>query len=46
MNDEERAKTFDSLVTLGTPHVPPPNGIFRSMDQTRGLLSFVQDRKN
>ena len=32
-----------ALVTLGTPHAPPPDGIFRTIDQTRGLLSFVED---
>lgn len=27
------------LLTLGTPHLPPPKGVF---DQTRGLLHYVQ----
>lgn len=44
ISDDKRASTFDSLVTLGTPHTPPPEGIFRTIDQTRGLLSFVQER--
>jgi len=35
---EER---FESLITLGTPHFPPPKGF---VDQTRGLLNYVNDR--
>lgn len=30
-----------SLVTLGTPHKSPPNGGF---DQTRGLLSYIEEK--
>ena len=41
MDTSARASTVGALVTLGTPHVPPPTGIFQAMDQTRGLLSFV-----
>ncbi|KAA8493517.1 hypothetical protein FVE85_4654 [Porphyridium purpureum] len=29
---------FQGLVTLGTPHLPPPSGF---LDQTRGLLSYA-----
>lgn len=36
----DRAAEVDALVTLGTPHAPPPAGGF---DQTRGLLRFVAD---
>ena len=28
----------------GTPHAPPPEGIFRTLDQTRGLLRYVEER--
>lgn len=31
-------KCISALVTLGTPHAPPPAGSF---DQTRGLLTYV-----
>lgn len=34
----ERQRTVRRLVTLGTPHIPPPDG---SIDQTRGLLEYV-----
>lgn len=40
----KRESTFSALVTLGTPHTPPPEGIFRTIDQTRGLLMFVEGR--
>ncbi|XP_068651127.1 uncharacterized protein [Aristolochia californica] len=30
------------LLTLGTPHLPPPKGIPGVIDQTRGLLDYVQ----
>ena len=36
--------TFSALATLGTPHAPPPEGFFRTIDQTRGLLRFVEER--
>lgn len=39
----QRAK-FSALVTLGTPHRPPPDGFFKKIDQTRGLLKFVEER--
>ena len=41
---EKRQDTFSALVTLGTPHRPPPDGFFRTIDQTRGLLAYVEDR--
>lgn len=44
MPDDERAATFSALVTLGTPHKPPPEGFLRTIDQTRGLLTYVEDR--
>mmetsp|Transcript_54789 Transcript_54789/g.102732 ORF Transcript_54789/g.102732 Transcript_54789/m.102732 type:complete len:601 (+) Transcript_54789:74-1876(+) len=44
MSDDERAATFSALVTLGTPHKPPPEGFLRTIDQTRGLLTYVEDR--
>ncbi|XP_019097622.1 PREDICTED: uncharacterized protein LOC104770077 isoform X2 [Camelina sativa] len=31
------------LLTLGTPHLPPPRGQPGVIDQTRGLLYYVQD---
>ncbi|XP_074276538.1 uncharacterized protein LOC141600250 [Silene latifolia] len=31
------------LLTLGTPHMPPPKGVSGVIDQTRGLLYYVQD---
>jgi len=39
-----RTETFSTLVTLGTPHKPPPEGFFKTIDQTRGLLSYVEER--
>jgi len=41
---DERSATFSALATLGTPHAPPPEGFFRTIDQTRGLLRFVEER--
>ena len=36
-----------SVVTLGTPHNPPPKGsVVSNFDQTRGLLEDVNKRKN
>jgi hypothetical protein len=29
---------IDRLVTLGSPHTPPPDGV---LDQTRGILKHV-----
>ncbi|KAJ6810126.1 uncharacterized protein M6B38_157065 [Iris pallida] len=31
------------LLTLGTPHLPPPKGVPGVIDQTRGLLDYVQN---
>ena len=42
LDAELRAARFGALVTLGTPHAPPPEGLFRTLDQTRGLLRYVQ----
>ncbi|KAJ4829085.1 hypothetical protein Tsubulata_050231 [Turnera subulata] len=30
------------LLTLGTPHLPPPKGVSGVIDQTRGLLYYVE----
>ncbi|XP_075644244.1 uncharacterized protein LOC142615381 isoform X1 [Castanea sativa] len=30
------------LLTLGTPHLPPPKGLSGVIDQTRGLLYYVE----
>ncbi|KAK1581987.1 hypothetical protein Q3G72_010789 [Acer saccharum] len=30
------------LLTLGTPHLPPPKGLPGVIDQTRGLLDYVE----
>ncbi|GKV47580.1 hypothetical protein SLEP1_g54472 [Rubroshorea leprosula] len=30
------------LLTLGTPHLPPPKGSPGVIDQTRGLLNYVE----
>ncbi|KAH0433770.1 hypothetical protein IEQ34_026953 [Dendrobium chrysotoxum] len=30
------------LITLGTPHLPPPKGLAGVIDQTRGLLDYVE----
>ena len=42
--DAKRAAEYSALVTLGTPHRPPPDGFFKTIDQTRGLLSYVEQR--
>ncbi|KAG0453956.1 hypothetical protein HPP92_025260 [Vanilla planifolia] len=40
---EEFGKSDISLLlTLGTPHLPPPKGIAGVIDQTRGLLDYVE----
>ncbi|XP_077238835.1 alpha/beta-Hydrolases superfamily protein [Tasmannia lanceolata] len=31
------------LLTLGTPHLPPPKGLSGVIDQTRGLLNYVEE---
>jgi hypothetical protein len=43
ISGEQRAR-FGALVTLGTPHTPPPDGVFKAIDQTRGLLTYVEER--
>lgn len=41
---EEFGKSDISLLlTLGTPHLPPPKGVSGAIDQTRGLLDYVQE---
>ncbi|KMT18860.1 hypothetical protein BVRB_2g029640 [Beta vulgaris subsp. vulgaris] len=41
---EEFGKSDISLLlTLGTPHLPPPKGVSGVIDQTRGLLYYVQE---
>ncbi|CAK8569398.1 unnamed protein product [Lathyrus sativus] len=30
------------LLTLGTPHLPAPKGVYGVIDQTRGLLDYVE----
>ncbi|XP_024518499.1 uncharacterized protein LOC9662278 [Selaginella moellendorffii] len=32
------------LLTLGTPHLPPPKGVPGVFDQTRGLLDYVEEK--
>ncbi|WCJ27684.1 alpha/beta-Hydrolases superfamily protein [Euphorbia peplus] len=32
------------LLTLGTPHLPPPKGVAGVIDQTRGLLYYVEEK--
>lgn len=40
---EEFGKSDISLLlTLGTPHTPPPKGVGGVIDQTRGLLDYVE----
>jgi len=34
---------IDLLLTLGTPHLPPPRGVRGVVDQTRGLLYYVEE---
>lgn len=34
---------FDRLVSLGSPHRPPPEGAKGIVDQTRGILKFCED---
>lgn len=43
---EDVNKRFISLTTLGSPNYPPPagEGIWGSIDQTRGLLDYVNLR--
>ncbi|KAL8144394.1 hypothetical protein V2J09_017426 [Rumex salicifolius] len=41
--EEFGASDISLLLTLGTPHTPPPKGVSGVIDQTRGLLYYVQD---
>eukprot|EP00468_Gymnochlora_sp_CCMP2014_P005742 CAMPEP_0167752152 /NCGR_PEP_ID=MMETSP0110_2-20121227/6972_1 /TAXON_ID=629695 /ORGANISM="Gymnochlora sp., Strain CCMP2014" /LENGTH=545 /DNA_ID=CAMNT_0007637721 /DNA_START=236 /DNA_END=1873 /DNA_ORIENTATION=+ len=44
LSPEERKYVIASVVTLGTPHQPPPeDSIWKDFDQTRGLLRFVNE---
>ncbi|KAI4302871.1 hypothetical protein MLD38_038569 [Melastoma candidum] len=40
--EEFEASDIALLLTLGTPHLPPPKGIPGVIDQTRGLLDYVE----
>ncbi|KAL6888600.1 hypothetical protein ACP4OV_009626 [Aristida adscensionis] len=40
--EEFEASDISLLLTLGTPHLPPPKGVTGVIDQTRGLLNYVQ----
>lgn len=33
----------DLLLTLGSPHLPPPRGVPGVVDQTRGLLYYIEE---
>ncbi|CAE7819192.1 unnamed protein product [Symbiodinium sp. CCMP2592] len=45
LGEEVARKRVRSLVTLGTPHQSPPEDSFVSaLDQTRGLLSYINDK--
>ncbi|MCD7446886.1 hypothetical protein HAX54_018857 [Datura stramonium] len=39
---EFRSSDISLLLTLGTPHLPPPKGLPGVIDQTRGLLYYVE----
>eukprot|EP00968_Pinguiococcus_pyrenoidosus_P017088 scaffold1661_cov251-Pinguiococcus_pyrenoidosus.AAC.28 len=42
---EELRSRVTTFTTLGTPHVPPPaDSAWASIDQTRGLLSYVNNK--
>lgn len=41
--EEFGSSDISLLLTLGTPHLPPPKGVQGVIDQTRGLLYYVQD---
>lgn len=41
LSGPRRTERFSALVTLGTPHAEPPEGLLRKIDQTRGLLKYV-----
>ncbi|BAS76801.1 uncharacterized protein [Oryza sativa Japonica Group] len=40
--EEFDASDISLLLTLGTPHLPPPKGTPGVIDQTRGLLTYVE----
>ncbi|RLM79657.1 hypothetical protein C2845_PM12G01590 [Panicum miliaceum] len=40
--EEFDASDISLLLTLGTPHLPPPKGVPGVIDQTRGLLNYVE----
>ncbi|TVU33549.1 hypothetical protein EJB05_25373 [Eragrostis curvula] len=40
--EEFGASDISLLLTLGTPHLPPPKGVPGVIDQTRGLLDYVE----
>ncbi|XP_015958376.1 uncharacterized protein LOC107482415 isoform X1 [Arachis duranensis] len=42
MQDFELSHHVSLLLTLGTPHLPPPKGVAGVIDQTRGLLDYVE----
>ena len=42
--EERRERRVKRLVTLGTPHNPPPAGFAALIDQTRGLLKYINER--
>ncbi|CAA3018487.1 uncharacterized protein LOC105168317 [Olea europaea subsp. europaea] len=39
---EFKSSDISLLLTLGTPHLPPPKGVSGVIDQTRGLLDYVK----
>ncbi|ESR50580.1 hypothetical protein CICLE_v10032190mg [Citrus x clementina] len=40
--EEFGSSDISLLLTLGTPHLPPPKGLPWVIDQTRGLLNYVE----
>ncbi|MED6208948.1 hypothetical protein PIB30_049843 [Stylosanthes scabra] len=42
LEEFELSKHVSLLLTLGTPHSPPPKGTPGVIDQTRGLLDYVE----
>ncbi|CAN1271976.1 hypothetical protein LINPERPRIM_LOCUS14369 [Linum perenne] len=41
--EEYGVSDISLLLTLGTPHLPPPRDVPGVIDQTRGLLYYVED---
>ncbi|CAN8255998.1 unnamed protein product [Cochlearia groenlandica] len=41
--EEYGTNDISLLLTLGTPHLPPPRGETGAIDQTRGLLYYVEE---